>query len=288
MEIIIVTGMSGAGKSTALHMLEDADFFCVDNLPLALFDSFAELSMSAKEERPKIVLGADVRSGVSAGELREVRKKLEERGIRVRVLFLDAGDEALLRRYKETRRVHPLMGEAGTIEAAISLERGRMAGIREGADHVIDTTHLLTRDLQNRLYDMLLSGGGYNNLNVTLMTFGYKYGLPEECDFVFDVRFLPNPYYEQDLKRLTGEDPAVRDYVLKNAAAEKFLDDLSAMVRFLIPEFVRAGRNRIMIGIGCTGGRHRSVSVATALYEKLEGEAGCGLNLLHRDMDKNR
>lgn len=284
MRFVIVTGMSGGGKSTALKMLEDAGYYCVDNLPVSLLDKFVELTSLPDSEITKVALGLDARAGQSFLEVTNVIAGLKERGYHIEILFMDCSEATLIKRYKESRRVHPLAVE-GRIEDGVSKEREILKDIHKMSDYVIDSSKLLTRELKEELDRIFVTGEGYNNLIVTVMSFGFKHGIPSDADLVFDVRFLPNPYYIDELKHKTGLDKEVRDYVMSYAEAEAFLNQLEDMLTFLLPNYVKEGKYRLVVGIGCTGGKHRSVTLAEGLYNRLRDRGGYGINLQHRDVD---
>ena len=286
MRIVIVTGISGAGKSTALKMLEDAGYFCVDNLPVPLLPKFMEMLILPGSEYTKVGLGIDIRSSQKFGQLRETLETLRKKDVKFEILFLDASDEALIKRYKETRRSHPLAGD-GRVDKGIDEECRRTIFLKQQADYIIDTSQMLTRELRSEILKIFVENKNYKNLYVTILSFGFKYGIPGDADLVFDVRFLPNPYYIQDLRPMSGNDAPVRDYVMSSETARKFLDKLVDMVQFLIPNYVAEGKNQLVIGIGCTGGKHRSVTLANALYYALEQEEGYGLKIEHRDIEKD-
>lgn len=286
MRIVIVTGISGAGKSTALKMLEDAGYFCVDNLPVPLLPKFMEMLILPGSEYTKVGLGIDIRSSQKFGQLRGTLETLRKKDVKFEILFLDASDEALIKRYKETRRSHPLAGD-GRVDKGIDEERRRTIFLKQQADYIIDTSQMLTRELRSEILKIFVENKNYKNLYVTILSFGFKYGIPGDADLVFDVRFLPNPYYIQDLRPMSGNDAPVRDYVMSSETARKFLDKLVDMVQFLIPNYVAEGKNQLVIGIGCTGGKHRSVTLANALYYALEQEEGYGLKIEHRDIEKD-
>ena len=286
MRIVIVTGISGAGKSTALKMLEDAGYFCVDNLPVPLLPKFMEMLILPGSEYTKVGLGIDIQSSQKFGQLRETLETLRKKDVKFEILFLDASDEALIKRYKETRRSHPLAGD-GRVDKGIDEERRRTIFLKQQADYIIDTSQMLTRELRSEILKIFVENKNYKNLYVTILSFGFKYGIPGDADLVFDVRFLPNPYYIQDLRPMSGNDAPVRDYVMSSETARKFLDKLVDMVQFLIPNYVAEGKNQLVIGIGCTGGKHRSVTLANALYYALEQEEGYGLKIEHRDIEKD-
>ena len=286
MRIVIVTGISGAGKSTALKMLEDVGYFCVDNLPVPLLPKFMEMLILPGSEYNKVALGIDIRSSQKFGQLQEILEKLREKGVKFEILFLDASDQALIKRYKETRRSHPLAGE-GRVDKGIDEERRRIVFLKQQADYIIDTSQMLTRELRAEIHKIFVENKNYKNLYVTILSFGFKYGIPGDADLVFDVRFLPNPYYIPELRPMSGNDAPVRDYVMNSQTARTFLDKLIDMVQFLIPNYVAEGKNQLVIAIGCTGGKHRSVTLANALYYALEQEEGYGLKIEHRDIEKD-
>lgn len=286
MRIVIVTGISGAGKSTALKMLEDVGYFCVDNLPVPLLPKFMEMLILPGSEYTKVALGIDIRSSQKFVQLQETLEKLREKGVKFEILFLDASDQALIKRYKETRRSHPLAGE-GRVDKGIDEERRRLVFLKQQADYIIDTSQMLTRELRTEIHKIFVENKNYKNLYVTILSFGFKYGIPGDADLVFDVRFLPNPYYITELRPMSGNDAPVRDYVMNSETARIFLDKLTDMVQFLIPNYVAEGKNQLVIAIGCTGGKHRSVTLANALYYALEQEEGYGLKIEHRDIEKD-
>lgn len=286
MRIVIVTGISGAGKSTALKMLEDVGYFCVDNLPVPLLPKFMEMLILPGSEYSKVALGIDIRSSQKLAELQEILGSLRKKEVKFEILFLDASDESLIKRYKETRRSHPLAGE-GRVDKGIDEERRRLVFLKQQADYIIDTSQMLTRELRSEILKIFVANKNYKNLYVTILSFGFKYGIPGDADLVFDVRFLPNPYYIPELRPLSGNDAPVREYVMESATANLFLEKLTDMVQFLIPNYVAEGKNQLVIGIGCTGGKHRSVTLANALYHALEQEEGYGLKIEHRDIEKD-
>jgi len=286
MRFVIVTGMSGGGKSTAQKMLEDLGFYCVDNLPVSLIEKFVELIAMPNSEISKVALGLDVRAGQSFEDVTEVLDQLKKKGYNFEILFMDANDTALVKRYKESRRVHPL-SEDGRIEEGIKKERRILEKIKKNADYVIDTSNLLTRELKSELDRIFVQNEEYNSLMVTVMSFGFKYGIPVDSDLVFDVRFLPNPYYIEELKPLTGNDKKVQDYVMNAPESEIFLQKLTDMTQFLLPNYVKEGKYRLVIAIGCTGGQHRSVTLANELYKRLQEEGQYSVKLYHRDLDRH-
>lgn len=279
--------MSGAGKSTALKMLEDAGYFCVDNLPAKLVPRLGELLMSPGTEITKIALGMDIRSGQGIDELNESLQSLDQMKIRYEILFLEASDAALIKRYKETRRTHPLAA-GGRVDEGIRKEREKMAFLKERADYLIDTSRLLTRELRAELHKIFVEDKDYKNLYITVLSFGFKYGIPSDADLVFDVRFLPNPYYVDSLRPKNGNDPEVQNYVMQGGTAERFMEMLTEMMTFLIPRYVAEGKTQLVIAIGCTGGKHRSVTLANALYNELSRkEQEYGVKVEHRDIGKD-
>ncbi|MBD5509809.1 MAG: RNase adapter RapZ [Lachnospiraceae bacterium] len=282
MRFVVVTGMSGGGKSTALKMLEDTGFYCVDNLPVSLLEKFIELIAMPDSEITKVALGLDVRAGHSFAGVADILHKQKEKGYELEILFMDAQDRALVKRYKETRRVHPLAAE-GRIEDGIRQERELLAEIRKKADFVIDTTNLLTRELKEELDRIFIQNEEYNSLMITLLSFGFKYGIPADADLVFDVRFLPNPFYIDELKQKTGNDKEVQDYVMQFPEAGVFLDKLTDMLDFLIPNYIKEGKYQLVVAIGCTGGQHRSVTLANELYARMKKRGGYGIKLFHRE-----
>lgn len=283
MKLVIVTGMSGAGKTQALKMLEDMGFYCVDNLPISLLERFADLLLGNMADINRVALGIDIRSGEDLPQLADVLKNWNTKGFSHQVLFLDAGDQVLIKRYKETRRKHPLSGTE-RIERGIEIERERLAFLKQSADFIIDTSQLLTKELRQELEKIFIAQQEYKNLYITVLSFGFKYGIPSDADLVFDVRFLPNPYYVEELRSKTGEETAVQEYVKRGGNARIFLDKLYDLLEFLIPNYILEGKNQLVIAIGCTGGKHRSVTVALALYELLLRHPEYGIKIVHRDI----
>lgn len=287
MRFVIVTGMSGAGKSTALKMLEDMGYFCVDNLPVPLIPKLAELLSVPGSEMNKAALGVDIRSGESFKQLETVMKELDDTQVRYEILYLESSDDVLVKRYKETRRFHPLSGNSGRVDEGIRKERKELELLKKKADYLVDTSHMLTRELRKELNKIFVQNKEYKNLYVTVLSFGFKYGVPNDADLVFDVRFLPNPYYIEELRSMSGNDKAVRDYVMENNKAGEFLEKLIDMVEFLIPNYIAEGKTQLVIGVGCTGGKHRSVTLANELYEALEKSENYGIRIEHRDIGKD-
>ncbi len=283
MRFVVVTGMSGGGKSTALRMLEDAGFYCVDNLPVLLIEKFVELIAAPGGEVSKVALGLDVRADQAFEDVRKILEKLKENGYKFEILFMEANDRTLLKRYKETRRMHPLSPD-GRIEDGIRKERDILSNIRKKSDYVIDTSSLLTRELKEELDRIFVQNKEYNNLMVRILSFGFKHGIPADADLVFDVRFLPNPFYIDDLKHKTGNDAEVQDYVMSFPEAHIFIEKLTDMIGFLIPNYIKEGKYQLVIGIGCTGGKHRSVTLANRLHERMKDKGGYGINISHRDI----
>lgn len=286
MQVVILTGMSGAGKTTAMKMLEDMGFFCMDNLPIALIEKFMELTDQEGNSFQQVALSVDIRSGTAIADFQKILEQMKAHGKSPKILFLDATDEVLVKRYKETRRTHPLSG-SNRVEAGIVKERQMIQFLRQEADYIIDTSQLLTRELNAALEEIFLKGSEYHNLYVTVLSFGFKYGIPSDSDLVFDVRFLPNPYYDVALRPKTGNDKEIQEFVFGNPKADQFLDKLEDMLRFLIPNYVDEGKNQLIISVGCTGGKHRSVALANALYERLRKNATYGLKVEHRDIHKD-
>ena len=269
-----------------MKMLEDAGYFCVDNLPVPFIDKFAELTASGNSEITKVAIGIDIRSGKSLSQLEEILERLTAEHIDYEILFLDASDDVLVKRYKETRRMHPL-AESGRVEQGITLERERLGFLKKHADYIIDTSQLLTRELKQELDKIFVQNREFKNLMITVLSFGFKYGIPADADLVFDVRFLPNPYYYENLRKLTGNDKEIQDFVMGYDMAHIFLDKLEDMIRFLVPNYVLEGKNQLVIAIGCTGGKHRSVTLANKLYERLSDQTDYGIKLEHRDIGKD-
>lgn len=286
MRFVIVTGMSGAGKSTALKMLEDVGYFCVDNLPFPLISKLSELTLMPSTEINKIAVGVDIRSGQSFSQFEEILDQLTETGFEYEILFLDSRDDVLIKRYKETRRNHPLAKE-GRLDEGIKKERGKLEGLRRRADYILDTSNTLTRELKAELNKIFVENKEFKNIYVTVCSFGFKYGIPSDADLVFDVRFLPNPYYIEHMRYQTGNDTEIREFVMANDSAKEFLQKLKDMVRFLIPNYISEGKHQLVIAIGCTGGKHRSVTLANELYEALGQDENLGIKIEHRDIEKD-
>ena len=266
--------------------MEDIGYFCVDNLPIALIEKFADLADLQDAELQKVAVGVDIRSGQTLEELQDVLDRLKQRGERFDILFLDSQDEVLVKRYKETRRTHPLAGSE-RVDKGIREERRRLEFLRKQASYIIDTSNMLTRELKAELEKIFVRNQDYKNLFITIVSFGFKYGIPTDCDLVFDVRFLPNPFYVEGLRGKTGNDREIREYVMQFPEAGQFLHKLEDLVKFLIPNYIVEGKTQLVIGVGCTGGKHRSVTLANALYERLADREGYGIKIEHRDIQKD-
>ena len=284
MRFVIVTGMSGGGRATALRMLEDAGYYCVDNLPIPLIPGLMELLDQPAAEYTKVALGLDVRAGLNSSDTMDLLDKLREAGHDFEILFMNASDEVLVKRYKESRRNHPMTTQDDRLEDGIRKERQILAGILGKADYVIDTSNLLTRELKAELDRIFIDNEDYNSLIVSILSFGFKHGIPQDADLIFDVRFLPNPFYIDELKTKTGLDKEVSDYVMSFAEAGEFLDKVTDLLDFLIPNYVKEGKYKLVVGIGCTGGKHRSVTLADRLYKRMQNRGQYGLTLSHRDV----
>jgi UPF0042 nucleotide-binding protein len=283
MRYVIVTGMSGAGKSSVLKMLEDAGYFCVDNLPIQLVRDFVKLMVEGT--RSEVALGLDVRNGQALKELSNVLRFMDEAEFSYEILFLDCTTQVLIKRFKETRRIHPLSG-TGRVDRGIEIEREQLDFLRKRADVIIDTSHLLIRELKAQINKIYVNDEKFSNFYITILSFGFKYGIPVDSDLVFDVRFLPNPFYEPDLKKKTGNDAEVNRYVMASKAAVVFLDKLEDMLLFLIPYYISEGKNQLVISIGCTGGKHRSATLANELAGRIKNTE-YGLKVEHRDIEKD-
>lgn len=286
MRLVIVTGISGAGKVTALKIFEDNGYYCVDNLPIDLIESFADILFGQTNEKNKVAIGVDIRSGKNLEKMSEVLKNMKAKEQNYEILFLDCNNNTLIKRFKETRRSHP-MGDRDSVENEINEERAKLEFLREQADYIIDTSNLLVKELRGEIEKIFVLNRDYRNLFVTIMSFGFKHGVPADCDLVFDVRFLPNPYYVPELKHKTGNQKEVQDYVLNSPVSHEFLNKLVDMIKFLIPNYIEEGKNQLVIGIGCTGGHHRSVTIDNELYNQLNSsDASYGIRLSHRDIDR--
>ena len=286
MRFIIVTGMSGAGRSTALKILEDMGYYCADNLPISLLPMFAQL-MNDNPDITKAAVGIDIRNGKELDKMDGQLEGMKAAGYEYEILFMDASDKTLIKRYKETRRQHP-MAVDGRVETGLKEERSRLEFLKKEANYIMDTSQLLVRELVQNMDEIFRQNQEFKNMMVTVLSFGFKNGIPSDADLVFDVRFLPNPYYVDDLKTKTGNDREVQEYVMNCHQAGEFLDKLSDMVQFLIPNYVAEGKNQLVVAIGCTGGKHRSVTIANKLYEILKKNREYKVKIEHRDIEKAR
>jgi UPF0042 nucleotide-binding protein len=285
MQFLIITGMSGAGKSRAADVLEDLDFYCVDNMPAELMPMFARLCMATKGRYEKVALVTDVREKNGFGELLHILDGFDELEFDYKILYMDADVKTLVRRYKETRRPHPLAQDGESLESSIRREEKLLEPIKKRSDYIIDTGSLTLGMLQNRLYSIFAEDGQKKSVTVNVVSFGYKFGIPTDADLVFDVRFLPNPFYVDDLRTMSGLDEPVKDYIFSSSSAGDFLKMLYEMVDYLLPLYAEEGKLSLNIAVGCTGGRHRSVAVAGALYDHLK-KSGAKVTFTNRDMDK--
>lgn len=285
MDFLIISGLSGAGKTRAANVLEDLDFYCVDNMPTALLTKFAELCLATRGRYERVALVTDVRGQESFTELFAALDELRKMGVTYRILFVEASEATIIKRYKETRRPHPLAAEGLTIQEAVQREVKMLQPMRDAADYILNTTGLTLSMLQNRIRGFF-EGDRKRDLLVNVVSFGFKYGIPMDADMVLDVRFLPNPFYVEELRAMSGMDAPVRDYVLSSDTAQDFLDRLCGMIDFLLPQYAEEGRYALTIGVGCTGGRHRSVAVAKALADHLQ-EMGEDVRFSNRDLEKS-
>lgn len=285
MQFLIITGMSGAGKSLCVKYFEDIGYFCVDNLPPSLIPKFAEVTLQAKSNIEKIALIIDIRGGAMFLDLMPALQTLSEMNIQYNILFLDATDAVLIKRFKETRRMHPL-SQDGRVADGIDEERRILQPVKDKADYIIDTSNLIPRQLKEEIVNLFLEGKTFKGLIVSIESFGFKYGIPMDCDLVFDVRFIPNPFYIPELKPKTGMDTEVVNYVMSFSESKTFLNKLFDMINFLLPQYVKEGKSQLVVGIGCTGGRHRSVTIANQLYSKLKQQDVSAV-IEHRDIDRD-
>lgn len=285
MRFIIITGMSGAGKSHVIKYMEDLGFYCVDNIPPALIPKFAEICLQGSSKMEDIAMVIDIRGGELLKDFFPSLNALKESGIHYEIIFLEASDDVLIKRFKESRRAHPLAPE-GRLIRAIKEERSVMQGIKAKSNHIVDTSNLSTKQLKEEIANIFKEDTDYEGLIISVISFGFKYGLPIDCDLVFDVRFIPNPYYIESMKRLSGKNDAVKDFVLNSSETSTFMEKLTDMLEFLIPNYIREGKSHLVIGIGCTGGRHRSVTIADSLHNILEGKQH-RVVVEHRDIDKD-
>ena len=289
MELLIVSGLSGAGKSVAMNALEDIGYFCIDNIPAALLPSITAFSKAGDNQLERVALCMDVRGCRTREEIEQALQQLDEQKKPYKILFLDAPDEVLMRRYSETRRRHPIsIAEGLSTRDAFLKERQILEPLRSRANYTINTALLSTAQNKERICDLFLKNGGAKSaMRLTIMSFGFKYGIPSDADLVFDVRFLPNPYYYENLRKLTGNDQEIQDFVMVYDMAHVFLDKLEDILLFLVPNYVLEGKNQLVVAIGCTGGKHRSVTLANKLYERLQKQADYGVRLEHRDIGKD-
>jgi RNase adapter protein RapZ len=285
MRFVIVTGLSGAGKSQAIKCLEDLGFFCVDNLPPALLPKFADLYYQTEGKIDSVALVIDIRGGRFFDDLFESLNQLKMQNYNFEILFLDADDEVLIKRFKESRRSHPLAVD-GRLADGIDEERKRLAEVKSKADNIINTSNLTPRQLKEEIVHIFVEGKKFEGIIISVVSFGFKYGIPLDSDLVFDVRFLPNPFYEDTLKKKSGKDEPVREYVMRWPEARQFLDRVEDMAEFLIPYYIKEGKTHLVISVGCTGGRHRSVVIANCIYEMLK-KNGHRVIIDHRDISED-
>ncbi len=285
MEFLIITGLSGAGKSRAADVLEDLDYYCVDNMPVALMPRFAELCIATKGRYEKVALVTDVREKDGFDSLLQTLDELKNMDCNCRILYMDADVRTLVRRYKESRRPHPLAVPGSTVEEAIKREIRLLAPVRERAEYIVSSTGLTLGMLQHRLFSLFAEKDRKRDIDITVMSFGYKYGIPMEADLVLDARFLPNPFYVEELRPLSGLDKGVSDYVFSFKQAGEFLQQLESMLDFLLPLYIEEGKVSLTVAVGCTGGRHRSVALAAALNQRLLARGRKAENV-NRDIDK--
>lgn len=283
MDFIIVTGLSGAGKSRCVNVLEDIGFYCVDNMPPLLITKFSELLLGAQGQHDKVAIVTDIRGGTNFNEILKSAAEMKQQGCNCKILFIDANDDVLARRYKETRRRHPLMSQSGdSVYDAVKRERELLEPLRDKADYVIDTTYLSPAQLKERVTELFL-GNGNAGMHVTCVSFGFKYGLPAEADLVFDVRCLPNPFYVEELKHLTGLDSAVLNFVMESKDTKQYLQKLTDLIDYLLPLYCKEGKSQLMVAVGCTGGKHRSVVFAQNIHNRLL-QSGYRSSVHHRDI----
>ena len=285
MRFLIITGMSGAGKTQVVHSLEDMGYYCIDNMPVEFLVPFAKMCKDESEKFKNVAIVADIRGGASLMEISTALDSFNENNFNYEILFLEANDSVILNRYKETRRKHPLAPD-GSIEEGIYLERDRLAFLRERATRIIDTSELLSRDLKKLIYDLFSDNSLEERLKIQVQSFGFKHGLPRDADMVFDVRFLPNPFYIDELKKLTGLDKKVADFVLGYSQTGEFMDKLTSMLKMLIPYYIDEGKTSLVVAIGCTGGKHRSVAITEKIGSIIkENYPSCVIT--HRDIKKD-
>ncbi len=283
--VVILTGVAGSGKSTALRALEDAGFYCIDNLPIVFLEKLLDLSAHTAGEVPNIALVVDAREGRFLPDAPRVIEEVRRTGARVDVMYLDASDEALFRRFSETRRRHPMAGDGLSVPEAVAAERTTLAPLRALAGEVIDSSQLNVHQLKQLIHHRFVEGQA-GQMGVTVVSFGFRYGLPTHADLVLDVRFLPNPYFVPELKHLPGTDARVAEYVLTQPDAQAFLEKAADLCSFLLPRFRAEGKSYLTLAVGCTGGRHRSVAISAALARRLE-QGGNEVRVWHRDVEKD-
>lgn len=285
---VIVTGLSGAGKSSALRILEDLGYFCVDNLPVSLVRTFSHLILNSADEKfRKTALGVDIRSGEKLTDIQTALDEMRSEEVPLEILFVDASNEVIVKRYKETRRMHPVTGKKGSIEEGVRSERRKVGFLKKQADTIIDTSGMLLPEFRRVMEKRFIDEEDRKRIAVTVLSFGYKFGVPAEADLVFDVRFLPNPYYIEELRSLSGNDPPVSDYINSFAESKVFLRKVTDLLKFLIPHYIEEGKNMLVIAMGCTGGRHRSVTMTNELYRKLVELEVADVTVEHRDLIKD-
>lgn len=285
LRVVIITGLSGSGKTTALRALEDIGFFCIDNLPVVLLPKFLDITTKSSPEIKRVAMVMDLRERSFLKKYEDIFSRLKEKGYRIEILFLDSSDESLLRRFSVTRRAHPL-SEKGSVMEGIRQEREKLSALKEMADQVIDSTSTNVHQLKDIVQRYFLPASEQRKVIINVISFGYRYGLPADADLVFDVRFLPNPYFVEDLKEFNGQNEDVRDYVLKNEKSEIFLEKVFDLMTYLIPLYDREGKVRLNVALGCTGGKHRSVVMADQLGAHF-AEMKYIVNVTHRDISKS-
>ena len=286
MHIVIVTGMSGAGRTTVLKILENVGFYCVDNLPPSLIGSFAEICLDPANGINQVALGIDIRGGILFTDFFTGLADLDKLGLVYSILFLDASNDVLLNRYKETRHLHPLAKD-GLVSVGINKERAKLEEVRRKASYIVDTSYILPRQLKEKIHAIFSENAAFNRFKVNVISFGYKYGIPDESDLVFDVRFLPNPFYNDALRPQSGLDPEVREYVMRHEVSIRFMESLLNMLHMLIPHYISEGKNQLIVSIGCTGGRHRSVAIAGDLHHSIT-QREQAVEVYHRDIEKTK
>lgn len=282
MDVMIVTGLSGAGKSQATHCLEDLGYYCIDNMPPALINDFMNLTVQDKIKIEKAAFVVDIRGGEFFDDFKESLNEMKRMGVKFKIMFLEASDDVLIRRYKETRRTHPL-SQSGSIVDGIQVEREKLSEIRKEASYILDTSTMKSAKLNEEIKKLLSEGEDGDSFTITVESFGYKHGMALDADWVFDVRFIPNPFYLASMKSLTGNSKKVQEYVLKFPESQRFVDEIHKLVNYLIPMYVREGKYHLILAFGCTGGQHRSVTMANE-FARLFKEEGKRVILIHRDL----